>query len=1172
MILQKTKMMRNKNKISQKHWPSAKQLSLAVTAGVVAMLSGCLSPTASEQPVHTVANTSNTALQTVEALGRLSVDVDEETILHARSDAPNGETQRVMPEETVSLMRALGQRDADSTDTVRTFVAQAAVNEINQVSSETLTALTQGGHAEVGFDSSFDHGLTGSIRLWTPLFKNDSLTIYTQEGVMRTEGDHGSQNTDTKARVIGHLGLGLRYFPLASDQQWSDLMLGLNGFVDEDFTRHHRRASLGAEFGANEWLISGNIYRRLTDWRQSEDFTNAMVEERPANGWDLRAKWWVPYKTNLAVTGHVAKWEGDRVSTFGAKNQFGKDPTVYGIGLEYRPVPAIVMTAQHEWDKDDKNTEIGVKFNIPLSADWADAFSKTDTQNSSRGRRTRDSFVERDYSMPLEYRNKPGTYQITPCPSAVRNGHCVRITNGFDEPVIGLPVSITPQSACVALNQNGKYRTGTYGEVNFSVVSSCTRFTQVDVEAGKTTVTLPISIGKLTWTMKGHPEVLRFGETSIIELSSGEFAMAGLPVKWTVKGGHLAHADTKTNANGIARATFVANELAGELRSAIVTAYIEQDSMRLPLMVMPMDAQAELSINPQRVTPTSASIATVEGLLPYERVTWELSSGTDVRLHKTEDATSGVKSLASLADKLGRATVYLKVREGNNGEAQVDLNVIPERSASIRQSFTVVHQDAGVDGTVGTRLSLSVQKTSVPKDALSGNQTLTATLRGGQRDGAIHWSATNGVLSTQDTTFDKCTGRGCQSSVVLTGAEPYEGEAVLYAEHKGIKKQYAIEYRNYDQAVLGLIGKPTAIEYEKPFEAEVVGVMPESTVLWMNGLSARPTATSSQADENGRATMTYSSPVNFDLSNEQISVQYQRNVAQLKTVQLTIPLVEWTEKLLLTVSKPVLQKGENAVFTLSGGRAGASVTWRLTGPGTIVSQETVFDTMGNARLTLKSDTATPNVKSTVTASVKKSSLSKDVQFVEYAKDFCERCFYGEEAIAPSMTLVERTVADAKATFPVNCLATQGSMQIVVCNEIFVQSSQSSCKPGTTQSVLLKSGLGLEYDLCEYGDQMTVTYKCGEPHLLTFELNGYPPTQLTMGSVSGSITNKVNSQCHASIRFLREECSGDTCVATVDARIHLLTHLQGTLSGEVKYVNENVEDQGHWEDQCGDYRP
>ena len=187
-------------------------------------------------------------------------------------------------------------------------------------------------------------------------------------------------------------------------------------------------------------------------------------------------------------------------------------------------------------------------------------------------------------------------------------------------------------------------------------------------------------------------------------------------------------------------------------------------------------------------------------------------------------------------------------------------------------------------------------------------------------------------------------------------------------------------------------------------------------------------------------------------------------------------------------------------------------------------------------------------------------------------DYTERCFFGTETMSGSGVIKTIKEATAKATFPATCLAPQGSMQTVVCNEIFVQTSQSSCKPGTTQTVVIKGGLGLEYDLCEYGDQMTVTYKCGDTHQLTFALNGYPAIQLPMGSVSGSITNKVNPQCHASIRFLREECSGDGCVATVDARIHLLTHLQGTLSGKVNYVNENVEDQGHWEDHCGDFRP
>ena len=1200
-----------------------KKLTLAVSASLVAMLSGCLAPTGQDVPVKadvdSSVNQSDTSVNpsvhqpvdalnvspergasasssvpssasepsssSLEALGRLSIDVNEEEAkskskLNSTSPAKGSqsldtEEMHKVPggTEAVTLMRALGEKDVDATDTVKSLVTQSAVHQINQKTSAALTAMTKGGHAEVSMDSSFDHGMTGSVRLWTPVYQNERMTLYTQEGVMRRGGESSGQlSPESKARILGHFGVGVRYFPWAYDKRWGNWMFGANFFIDEDFTRHHRRASVGAEIGSDQWLIAGNIYRRLTSWRSSDDFLSAMVEERPANGWDLRAKWWVPYKTNLALTGKVSKWEGERVSTFGSRDQFGKNPTVYGVGLEYRPVPALVVTAQREWDKHEKNTEVGVKVNIPLSPDWADAFEKTDNKKPSRLNNARESFVERDYSMPLEYRNKPGVYHITPCPSTVRNGQCLRVTDGYDEPVAGLTVTIKPQSACVALDQKGKYRTGQYGEVHYNVVSACTRFTTVDVEAGKTHVTLPINISKLTWTLQGHPEVLRFGETSIIELSSGEVAMAGLPIQWTVQGGHLSHFDRKTNAKGIARATFIANELAGEVRSAIVIATVADEPMRLPIMVTPIETQAALTIKPQRITKQEMGVASVEGLLPYERVTWLLSSGTDVRLHKSKTATNGVKAMTTMADKRGFAAVFLKVREGNSGEANVHLDVVPERSPALREAFTVVHQDAGIDGAVGQGLlTLSVDKTSLPKDALSGNQTMKVTLRGGKLDGVIHWAGVNGAVSAQESTFDKCTGRGCVSSVELSGVEPYEGEATIEAEHNGVKKQFTIEYRNYDQAALGLVGKPAAIEFDKTFEVEIVGVLPGSIVHWGNGLSAKATAATSEADAEGRAIMTYTGPVDYNLWTEHISAEYHRNTVQTKQVELDISLLNWTDKLLLTVSKPLLLKSEDAVFTLSGGKPGMPVSWSLAGPGTIVSQEGQFDDMGNARLTLHSDTAAPGVKSTVTASVRKTSLAKDVQFVEFKKDFCERCFFGSEAIGPVSAIIERTTATATAAFPATCLAPQGVWEKFTCDEVYKQTSFSTCEPGTTKYLTIQGGDSLVYDLCPLGDQMKVSYKCGYAHYLNFELNGYPAITLRVGNVGGPLTNAHDDRCHATIRYIREECSGETCVGTIDARVLLTTHLQGAISGKITYPNDNEDTMGHWEDQCGDYR-
>ncbi|MBS5492240.1 MAG: hypothetical protein KHX35_07685 [Sutterella wadsworthensis] len=202
---------------------------------------------------------------------------------------------------------------------------------------------------------------------------------------------------------------------------------------------------------------------------------------------------------------------------------------------------------------------------------------------------------------------------------------------------------------------------------------------------------------------------------------------------------------------------------------------------------------------------------------------------------------------------------------------------------------------------------------------------------------------------------------------------------------------------------------------------------------------------------------------------------------------------------------------------------------------------------------------------------KKSCLS-EVTGSTSTTDYTQRCFFGAESLTGSGVIKTITNATAKATFPATCLAPQGSTQEVICNEIFVQTSHSPCTPGTTQYLTIKGGESLQYDLCPLGDELKLAYKCGYAHYLNFELNGYPAIQLRVGNVGGPLTNKHDSRCHATIRYIREECSGETCVGTIDARVLLTTHLQGAISGKITYPNDNEDTQGHWEDHCADFRP
>lgn len=151
----------------------------------------------------------------------------------------------------------------------------------------------------------------------------------------------------------------------------SDLLLGANLFFDQDLTRNHRRVSLGGELADADLMLSANVYQHVSGWRSSEDFASDYVEERAADGWDVRARYKVPYVEHLTLMGSYERWRGDHVAALGASDSIGKNPSAYQIGLEYRPVPALLFSASQQWDSvNEKSTRIGVAMNVPISADW----------------------------------------------------------------------------------------------------------------------------------------------------------------------------------------------------------------------------------------------------------------------------------------------------------------------------------------------------------------------------------------------------------------------------------------------------------------------------------------------------------------------------------------------------------------------------------------------------------------------------------------------------------------------------------------------------------------------------------------------------------------------------------------------------------------------------------
>lgn len=319
----------------------------------------------------------------------------------------------------------------------------------NSLGEEALSDLVDGGRARFNFRLDRDGYFNGEGDALLPFYDGKFTTVYTQLGARSM---HDSDNT----RWIGNFGLGQRWFPMAvgeniksADYDTGSVMFGYNAFFDYDFTRNHQRGGLGVE-AQFDWLrLASNYYFPLSDWKDSKDFDSRFVQERPAEGWDVRAKGYLPFYRNVAVTSAYSQWYGDHVGMFGASRQ-EKDPKVWSYGIEYTPVPLVSgFITQKSTERGRSDTEFGLTFTYHFQMPWEHQISHNKVEELRTVGGSRHEFVDRENQIILEYRAK-NSYRIEFVGQDGSNTFRFRIRDGFDKLKAGQTVRVTAGGVTLA--------------------------------------------------------------------------------------------------------------------------------------------------------------------------------------------------------------------------------------------------------------------------------------------------------------------------------------------------------------------------------------------------------------------------------------------------------------------------------------------------------------------------------------------------------------------------------------------------------------------------------------------------------------------------------------------------------------------------------------------------
>ncbi|MCV3540444.1 inverse autotransporter beta domain-containing protein [Campylobacter lari] len=575
--------------------------------------------------------------------------------------------------------------DSKSKEEIVKNMASSYLNaSANELAKEFIDSLNTSINTDFSFNYNERSGFSGNAKALLPIVSEDNpkISYFLQSGIGEFAND----------RTIGHFGGGIRYYPNAIALNNSgNIMLGLNSVYDHDFSRGHKRMSLGAEAMVDTLAFNANVYQRLSNWIDSYDFEKDYVQERPANGWDAKIKYAFPSLINVSVFAKMGQWYGNKVGIFGANSvdDLEKNPLIYEGGISYSPFPALTFTLSHSRSAESskKNTSINANINIPLDEKAMKlAFEPKLAGISNTIEGTRTQFIDRDYSMVLEYRATPNKYHISYCGDLGNDKHCILLKNGFDEVVKNTPMRVTPTHSCVVFEKGFDYITDNSGKVYVQIIRSCTPKTDLNAVAGEANGKFPISIVKLDFKIKADPEKIERFEESLITLAGGNLAN-NLKVVWRLIGkGELIKTNTSdtTDNNGNATIKYKADDTMKDKEEVKVIASVNGVEFKAPVQIMVFgNNDNDLSIDKEVIGNKEIAIATYKNLRPNKtNVKWRLD-GEDKALFilENENKSSTAKELQLIADNKGESKVKI-IGLGNNGKVKIFAKNINDESVS----------------------------------------------------------------------------------------------------------------------------------------------------------------------------------------------------------------------------------------------------------------------------------------------------------------------------------------------------------------------------------------------------------------------------------------------------------------------------------------------------------
>lgn len=735
--------------------------------------------------------------------------------------------------------------------------------------------LSQFGTARVQLNMDEKFKVNGSeADVLLPIYDNKSTLLFTQLGLRHVDG-----------RNTSNIGLGVR-------QTVGEWMLGTNAFFDNDFTGENRRMGVGVEAWRDYLKLSANGYLRLTDWHQSRDFAD--YDERPANGYDVRAEGWLPAFPQLGAKVMFEQYRGNEVALFGKDNR-QQDPWAFTGGATYTPVPLVTVGAQHRAGKSGQSdSQLSLQMNYRLGESWSKQLDPNLVGASRTLSGTRYDLVERNNTIVLDYRKQESVTLVLPEKSSGKGGSTLPINftvtsksplqridwdastliaAGGSITQVGnnqLSVVLPPYQAAgsnvyrfagVAYDTNGTRGSASadihveVGDVNAGATKVSANPTSL-IADGKSTSTLSIEL----FDDQSNPVP---GMAASLTASLNETLAANQPSVSTALQAATLGAISEA-APGVYQATLTAGTRVGTVvvssqfnDSALpdITITESADAATGHIAAGAILATVDNSVaNGAAMNQVSAIITDAGGNpLANTAVTFSLTGSATVAPGSSLNATTdenGQVSLSLISTVAAAVTVTATLDNGNTGS--IDTRFIADASTA-----TMSNGDVTVDkNSVIANNADAATFTAVVKDA-NGNAVPNFT---------VNWSNDNGTLSAGSSTTD-ASGL---ATVTLKHTVAEAAQVVAQAGQSGSINAPVVSFTADDaSATIGAgdlsVDETSRIANNVEFSTYTAVVkdaggnpVPNATVTWATDLGTL-SGTTSSTDANGQAIITLKS-------------------------------------------------------------------------------------------------------------------------------------------------------------------------------------------------------------------------------------------------------------------------------------------------------------------------